>query len=66
LLEAVGKTCVEKGFNGRGAITKALKELLSSWARKNNLSVAKTLREKLGFFRRQYSEGKKRFPELGV
>jgi len=64
LLKSVREVCLAEGFKGHGAVTKALTKLISDDARRNGLSVSQEIRKTLNFFRRRYSEAKKKFPEL--
>jgi hypothetical protein len=64
LLKDVRETCLARGFTGRGAITKALTEIILKVARDQNLSEVQALKTHLKFFQKRYSEAKKKFPEM--
>lgn len=64
LLKIVRETSAEKKFAGRGAVTKALKQILSEIAYRGSESVTRVWARDLPFWQKQYSEAKKRFPEM--
>lgn len=64
LLRLVHEVMAESGLSGRGAITEAIKQLLTVSANAKGESVSKTLRNELPFMRKRYSMAKKKFPEL--
>ncbi len=64
LLSEVREISLRNGFKGRGAVTKALTEMLTIDARERGKSVSTAILEKLDYFQKRYSDAKKRFPEL--
>lgn len=63
-LRLVHEDIAKRGLSGRGAITEAIKQLLTEIANADGKSVTKTLANDLPFFRKFYSNAKKQFPEM--
>ena len=66
LLHTVRSIAEQKGYRGRGAISRALADFIRDGAKRLHLSPETEVRRELSHLRKRYSEAKKKFPEIAL